>query len=325
MGVNASEHISKLQRVLRSGNAAATSEIAASWRRCIEVHGIDPAHHNPVAVVERAKLVQSQQAMEQILSETEPELDRLFRLVRGAGYLVLVSDPNGITVAERSEQSLLPEADSPILGTLWAEESEGTNGIGTCLSLKRPTLVRQSDHLRLTNTNMICAAAPLFDPSGGVAGAIDITTFKSDVSASYLPLALSVVAEAARRIEARLFRQAFAKSCILSLSESETLNNSVPLVALDSNYLVVGATRAVRKQRGLTDEMLKRGIPLSQLLPSLEEARPDLANAERMAIQQALALHSNNVSAAAAYLGISRATLYRKLPEHRASHRRNSP
>lgn len=313
MEPNKAEHLGRLQTVLENENIAATSDIAASWKRCLTVHKFNPMRTGAANVVTASELRESTESMATILGDSDVEVDRLFRLVRAAGYLVLVSDRNGVTVTERSDNGLRPEGTAPIVGANWSEDSEGTNGIGTSLALQRPLLVKQSEHLRLTNTQMLCVAAPLFDCSGVVAGAIDITTFRRDVSVSYLPLALSVVAEAARRIESRLFRQAFPKSFIMSLPDSESINNSVPLVALNSDYLVIGATRAVRKRKGLTDDMLKRGVPLIRLLPGLNECSPNLPDAERMAIHQALALHANNISATAAFLGISRATLYRKL------------
>jgi transcriptional regulator of acetoin/glycerol metabolism len=63
----------------------------------------------------------------------------------------------------------------------------------------------------------------------------------------------------------------------------------------------------------LTRDLLKRPMPATDLLGGSAAAIKDLDQAERVAVQQALARSAGNVSAAAQALGISRATLHRKL------------
>ena len=60
-------------------------------------------------------------------------------------------------------------------------------------------------------------------------------------------------------------------------------------------------------------EALSKPLPASDLLGQHTSVERDYATAERGAIQRALAHNGGNVSAAATDLGISRATLHRKL------------
>jgi transcriptional regulator of acetoin/glycerol metabolism len=85
------------------------------------------------------------------------------------------------------------------------------------------------------------------------------------------------------------------------------------LIAVDREDLVIGASYAARRAYGLTDEQL--GRPVNDLLaPSPEpKSDDDLLAAERGAVQRALSRADNNVTAAARLLGISRATLHRKI------------
>ena len=85
------------------------------------------------------------------------------------------------------------------------------------------------------------------------------------------------------------------------------------LIAVDEDDLVIGASRAARHMLGLTDELLRNPLPASDVLGEQANAELDYATAERGAIQRALARSGGNVSAAANNLGISRATLHRKL------------
>jgi transcriptional regulator of acetoin/glycerol metabolism len=85
------------------------------------------------------------------------------------------------------------------------------------------------------------------------------------------------------------------------------------LIAVDADDLVIGATRSARLALGVTRDFLKKPLPASDLLGGVSSPSRDLDQAERAAVQRALARSDGNVSAAAEALGISRATLHRKL------------
>jgi transcriptional regulator of acetoin/glycerol metabolism len=86
------------------------------------------------------------------------------------------------------------------------------------------------------------------------------------------------------------------------------------LLALDADDLVIGATRAARLALGIIDVTQLGQLPAADLLsPRAQTHQADLAEAERGAIRRALARAEGNVSAAARALGLSRATLYRRM------------
>jgi len=61
------------------------------------------------------------------------------------------------------------------VGGVWSERVEGTNGIGTCITDRRPVLVHCAEHFRSRHTRLSCAAAPMFDPHGGLLGVPDVS------------------------------------------------------------------------------------------------------------------------------------------------------
>ena len=147
--------------------------------------------------------------------------------------------------------------------------------------------------------------APLFDPNGRIAGALDVSSCRPGLD-GLTGLVERAVTDAARRIEARAFREAFPGARIMLLPDTAADRASVPMLAVDGDDVVIGATRAARLALKLTDETLKRGLPSPDRSADLDEA-------ERAAVRRALTQAGGNVSAAAGLLGLSRATLNRKL------------
>ena len=112
-------------------------------------------------------------------------------------------------------------------------------------------------------------------------------------------------------IEARCFRETFRNARIVLAPD--TARGPGGLIAVDHEDLIIGASFAARRAYGLTEAQL--GRPVNDVLPLLPGGAPgdDLAAAERGALQRALSRAQGNVTAAARLLGVSRATLHRKI------------
>jgi transcriptional regulator of acetoin/glycerol metabolism len=85
------------------------------------------------------------------------------------------------------------------------------------------------------------------------------------------------------------------------------------MFAVDVDDLVIGATRSARLALGLATERAFRPVPAADLLGGAGEAIEHIGDVQRSVLQRALLRADGNVSAAAKALGVSRATLHRKL------------
>ncbi len=303
----ANGHAERVLSVLRDGAAPALSPIAASWRRCLTQHHLDPENRKPPETLTGAELRLAQERMGPLLAAAQDNLDALFQAVGDAGCCVLLTDADGVPVDRRGV-----EGDDAVFrrwglwqGAVWSEAREGTNGIGTCLTEQRVLTVHRDQHFHTRNIGLSCTVAPLFDPTGRVAGALDVSSCRPGLEA-LTGMVERIVTDAARRIEAKAFREAFPNARIVLLSETGAERASVPMLAVDGDDLVIGATRAARQALRLTDETLRRGLASPDRSAGLDDA-------ERAAVRRALTQAGGNVSAAASLLGLSRATLNRKL------------
>ncbi|MGV6904908.1 MULTISPECIES: helix-turn-helix domain-containing protein [unclassified Brucella] len=164
---------------------------------------------------------------------------------------------------------------------------------------------------RLVNIALSCTVAPIHDHRGHLMAALDVSSCRADLTEAFAQLISVAVIDAARRIEAENFRQAFPDARIMLAPTPDRTGGA--LIAVDKDDLVIGATRAARLALELDDEALAGALPAADLLGMPADPREDMAESERGVILRALARAEGNISAAAQLLGISRATLHRKL------------
>jgi AraC-like DNA-binding protein/PAS domain-containing protein len=250
----------------------AFDEVAASWRRSAENHRIDPASMVAPNVLTTLELRESREPIEAMVRAAQSELDRLYGVVRRAGYVVLLCDTNGVAIDYRGDEARSAQFRhwGVWVGGSWSEAMEGTNGIGTCIVEQRPITVHQTQHFRARHGSLSCSGAPVFGADARLAAVLDVSCIDSDLSSQSHGLTLPVVVAAARVLEERLFREAYARSWIVALAPRG--DQGAPLLAVDRDHRVVGADARARAEFGLRQERLVRGLSLWELFtanPSL--------------------------------------------------------
>jgi transcriptional regulator of acetoin/glycerol metabolism len=308
-GPTARYHADRVQQAIASGGSA-RSAVVASWHRSSALHHLDPADRAPPRRLSEREFREARERVEPLLRAAEEGLDRLRRAVGGLGCCVMLADRDGVPLERRGSPADDPDFRGWGLwtGAVWSEAAEGTNGIGTCLAEGRPVSIHRDQHFFTRNTALSCTSAPIHDHEARLAAVLDVSSCRADLTEALLGLIAHAVQDAARRIEGEAFRLAFPDARVLVAPGTEKSGGG--LIAVDRDDLVVGATRAARQALGLTAETLARPRPVSDLLGVPDG---DLDSAERGVLQRALARADGNASAAAQALGISRATLYRKL------------
>ncbi|PCD75809.1 GAF domain-containing protein [Pseudothioclava arenosa] len=304
-------HAEIVRDVVASSSAAGRAGFAASWRRSLMHHKIDPGQKGRSDRLSAAEIRARREASGLLLKIATPVLDRLARAACDAGCTVLLSDAGGLILDERvrAGDQVDFHASNLVTGSDWSEGAEGTNGIGTCLAEGRPVTVWRDQHFRAGNIGLTCMGAPVFGANGDLAGVIDVSSARSDMTEGYASLVSLTVQDAAQRIEGDLFRASYQSARILSTGSGENAPQGVMLLALDRDDLVVGATRAARRYLGIEDSQIGR-LPANDVIG--QGPRGGLEEAQRAAMARALARNGGNVSAAARDLGIARATFYRK-------------
>src|SRR5215469_17337390 len=235
-----------------------------SWQRCLVDFHVDPRSSSVPNVLTERELKISREPAGSFLLHAQEEIDRLYAVVRPQSYVVLLCNGDGVAIHNRGDESKADEFKhwGIWLGGVWSEQVEGTNGIGTCITDRRPGLVHCAEHFRSRHTRLSCAGAPIFDPHGGLLGVLDVSKVHQQSSDKPFPLLLQTVIVSARAIEERIFREHFQYCWILAAAPSDDLGASL-LLAIDDQQLVVGGDQAARKLFALSDKSVADGIPLS--------------------------------------------------------------
>jgi transcriptional regulator of acetoin/glycerol metabolism len=237
--------------------------VSSSWQRSAKKHGLDPLESKAPRILTSAELKHFREPLDKLISSAQEELDELYKVVREAGYAVLLCDSSGVAVAHRGEDALASQFQywGTWLGGVWSEEVEGTNGIGTCIAEERPVTVHRSQHFRSRHINLSCSGAPVFGLDGRLIAVLDVSAIDPELSERAHALTGALTVRSARAIEERFFREQFRREWIVAVAPPEG-GASGMLLAIAGNQRIIGANRVARTSLMLDDRGLQAGTSL---------------------------------------------------------------
>src|SRR4051812_696876 len=238
-------------------------QVSASWRRSATEHGVDPLNSEAPRILLPHELKDSREPLDELVFSAQEEIDRLYRVVREAGYTVLFCDTAGVAVEHRGDNADASRFRywGTWLGGMWSEAVEGTNGIGTCIAEERPITVHRGQHFRSRHIDLSCSGAPVFGIDGGLIAVLDVSAIDPELSERAHALTGALTVRSARAIEERFFREQFRREWIVALAPPEG-GASGTLLAIDGNQHIIGANRVARTSLMLDDRGLQAGTSL---------------------------------------------------------------
>lgn len=325
--------------------------IMQSWRRCLaQGHRPDaPVAFDPVPAGAQGRTADAHAGL---LAAAHAELERLGAAVAPIRYFALLTDARGTVIGtagaiDHSEPHTHAIAR---VGVDLSERNIGTSAIGAALGEKIPVWLHRGEHFFRATSVYSCAGAPLFGPWGECVGMLDVTgvqvperpELKHLVAQSARSIEEALVLAQPHRLRVHL---AWPAAWTISGGEGGDA-----LLCLDAEGGVVGANRAAREMLpALQDrqgagmhaadlfavpwpslfDLARHGEPCTVPLwsglrvrisvhaagPGASPARntPSLKALETELIHQAVRDAGGRVDAAAKALGVSRATVYRRL------------
>jgi transcriptional regulator of acetoin/glycerol metabolism len=176
--------------------------VIQSWVRCLRSH----ANPNQDAVFEpvtASRVHNALRANRELLEAASSELKRLQVTLAGTTGTAMLTDSQGVIIGSSFTQPRGHERLMPLttrVGVNLAEEAVGTTAPGITARTGQASVVQGSEHFFVNVSQMHCAAAPIRNVRGQLAGVLDL-------SSEGVPFgfdAATVVAHYAAEIENRL-------------------------------------------------------------------------------------------------------------------------
>ncbi|MBP2233040.1 transcriptional regulator of acetoin/glycerol metabolism [Azospirillum agricola] len=262
-------HIHELVRV--SGGVASNRDpiIEASWRRCVSDHKLDPTVGREARILPQERLRLHRDAMDEFLRTARFGLEALYRQVAGMGYVLLLTDSNGITVDFIGD----PTFDNHLrraglyLGSDWNEGHAGTCAVGTCIATGTALTVHQTDHFDTTHIPLTCSSAPVFESGGELAAVLDVSALHSPEPKISQHLALQMVKTYVHKIENANLYNNFRRDWVVKLSASQEFAEVDPdyVIALDGGGRIIGFNNKARRLLAPEDAESPLGCSFAEL------------------------------------------------------------
>lgn len=326
--------------------------IERSWRRCL-AEGLRPDDRVGFDVVPVQQLRRVEEANHRLASAARPVLEQLGRAIASTRYFAILTNHDGVVVDAHGpiDRSDPRAAVITRIGVDLSERSVGTTAIGAALAELQPVWLHRGEHFFRDTGCYSCAGAPLFGPDGECVGMLDLT----GIDAAERPELKHLVAQSARSIENALTLTRPHRLVLRLNWPGRLLGDDDDgLVCLDGDGWVKGSNSAARQMIAGLDAAREGPVHCSELfaqpweplfdlaahaeqapvelplwsglrLAALPQAAGDaraapgprrpLREVEIALIRKAVSDARGNVMEAARALGISRATVYRKLAQ----------
>ena len=219
--------------------------ISESWSRCIAA-GLDPYGTPPQCQLTARELRDQRQEDETVHRFAAAQIQALYQQIAGSNFMIAFGNARG-TVLETVSDGAFRESKpgrTIVPGSIWQEESRGTNAMGTTAIIRQPLIVHGEEHFFINHSDVSCFAAPVFHSNGELAGVLDAS---SDCRARNQHT-LVLIQMASTHIENSLFLTQQREHTILLFHSRPEMLNSVSggLIAFDQNGILVAINQRGR-------------------------------------------------------------------------------
>ncbi len=321
--------------------------ISDSWLRCLST-GMQPHFQVAFDPLTQSHIRRTLDQNHELVQAAHPELERLGRAIAGTSFFALITDANGVVIdvggaIDRHDRRVDAIAR---VGVELSEQSVGTTAISAALTEKKPVWLHRGEHFFKDTSVYSCAGAPLWNGQGECIGMLDLT----GVMSQERPELKHLAALSSRSISnAYLLRQPHHLLLRMNWPGRLLGDDNDGLLLLNDEGEVLGANMQARDMLNIAPGVQAHAndlfaIPMGLLFDAACDSQPmdvplwsglnlqvrsqlqhacnnlqqpattgALQQIQSAMISKAIAHAKGNVSQAAKALGISRATLYRKL------------
>jgi sigma-54 dependent transcriptional regulator, acetoin dehydrogenase operon transcriptional activator AcoR len=233
-----------------------TEAIEQSHQRCAAL-GLSRIERPDYSPILNADLQIARERNQRLSVQAAPVMALLAEQIVDTQSMIVLTDALGTILHAVGDSEFSERAGKVALssGVNWAEQSKGTNAIGTALFEEKATLVHANEHYMHANGFLTCSAAPILDPRGNILGVLDVTGDHR----SYHPHTMGLVRMSARMIENHWLADDFKHRLRLHFhSRPEFVGTLMEgIVAVGPDGRLLGANRSALDQLGISGAALR--------------------------------------------------------------------
>lgn len=224
LGKNGIKHIERVESAVLSKphelQMGLENLIVLSWARSLEKYELDPGRDSRTRILTHSELTSCKESREAFLRLSRAGMERLYQQVFASGYMVLLTDHEGVTIDSIGDPKHKKELKDAGLceGALWAEHEEGTCGVGTCIATQQALTIHKGEHFRARHIDLTCTTVPIFDPQGKLLGVLDASALYSPDDKRSQSLVFHLVSISAKLIENSYFLREYQDDWILHIN-----------------------------------------------------------------------------------------------------------
>ncbi|MFT6168880.1 MAG: transcriptional regulator of acetoin/glycerol metabolism [Celeribacter sp.] len=263
-----------------SGTPELPDLVSASWKRCLEDYKLLPDTVPRAEVLTHSQLREIMGTNEEFLRIAEPEMERLFSRLVDSEYLVSIASSHGAMLLFRCDYKYLGDLASlgVLPGSIWTEDRQGTNGIGTCLSVGKSVAIVGEQHFGEATQSLTCLTSPIFGSNGTIESVINVTTARQGDDRMNA-VVKNIVERSSRRIENGYFGRVHKNTQMIRITDSAENSDIAEegRLALDDNGRIIDGSSHVARLIGQPAGALfgARADEVFDFDTKLENIRPD--------------------------------------------------
>lgn len=337
------------RQVIQDGRVPAESGVAPwvvqSWQRCMNLglHMQQPVVFNQISAPQLQRTLEEHHTL---LSAARPVLEQLGQAIANSRYFAILTNAQGVVVDAAGAIDRRDQRADLItrIGTDLSERSLGTTAISAALTEQQSVWLHRGEHFFDSNAVYSCAGSPLFGPDGCCVGMLDVT----GIEVQERPELKHLVSQSACRIENALLVQHKHRLLLRLNWPGHSLGGDADaLISLDDDGRISGCNRTARQMVADLTSPMPSNLHVSDVFGVAQDSLFDAArhnavfelplwsglrlqawavhpeqgassplvlrDVQSALIHQAVVQARGNVAEAAKALGVSRATVYRKL------------
>lgn len=224
--------------------------IMSSWQRCHE-RKLNPEVLMTLRLSEQEIKVRREKNRG-LIKVAKPFLEKLYQLVKGSGFVVLLLDYEACILELLGDQDILDRHSHFRVGELWDEETKGTNAMGLVKIERIPLQVFATEHFSRVNHWITCSGAPIHGVNGEMIGILDVS---GDYRHAHTHT-LGMVVAAAQAIENQLRLEAANAEVVKSYNNVNAIIQSISegLISFDEKGRITKMNPVALKVLNIDDK-----------------------------------------------------------------------